>query len=854
MARLTLFYRLIVRPMRREPVRTILTLLAVALGVAVVLAIELAGQAAVGSFRASVETLTGETELEVVATGGVREELVGRLAALPLPIEVTPRLEAQARMPPSFRAVTVLGLDLIASADVVGRLGDERADGGLAQYAEEGAEAAARPEFDLSGAWVSEDLGLKAGDRLELLAASRRQSLVVHGTLPAGANASALVILDIAEAQRVLDRPGRVDRILVGVPDGPPVEEWQARIAGALPEGVQVRPRGAGTEANRKMLAAFRWNLRVLSYIALIVGAFLIYNTISVSVVRRRHEIGIVRALGATRGTILAAFLAEAGFLGLAGGLAGLPLGRAMASGAVTLMSATVESLYVSSRPGEIALTPGIAVLALGAGLLISVVSALSPAREAAAVTPSVAMARGERETLARVHRYRDLAAAAVCGVAAAVSSRAPAIGGKPLFGYLAALLLIASCALAIPALVHLLARVSAGLLRRALGVEALLASRSLAGSLRRTSVLVGALATAIAMMVAVGIMVGSFRQTVISWLDAQLPADLYLSPGGASGPEQHPPLPAGLAEAIERVAGVAAVDRFRAYPISYDGLPATFSSTDTEVSLAYRRPSFLSGRRPTEVLRQLRGADTAIVSEPFANKHGIGAGDLLELPLGERVARLRVLDVYFDYASERGYVMVDRQTMLRYLPESAPSGLAVYAAPGHDVSAIRAAIERASAGYRIAIATNRELREAAVAVFDRTFAITYALEAVAIVVAVIGIAGAMLALVIDRRRELGLLRFLGAARGQVRRIIVAEAGLLGLLASFAGVALGAALSLVLVFVINKQSFGWTIRFHWPVGVLVAAIAGVYAATLLAGLYPARIAANLDPIDAVHEE
>ncbi|MBP1634525.1 MAG: hypothetical protein H6Q10_1099 [Acidobacteria bacterium] len=191
---------------------------------------------------------------------------------------------------------------------------------------------------------------------------------------------------------------------------------------------------------------------------------------------------------------------------------------------------------------------------------------------------------------------------------------------------------------------------------------------------------------------------------------------------------------------------------------------------------------------------------------------------------------------------------------MLRYLPDAAPSGLAVYVEPGGDVGAVRSAIEKASAGYRIGITTNSQLRRQAVTVFDRTFAITYALEAVAILVAVIGIAGAMLALVIDRRRELGLLRFLGAARGQVRRIILAEAALLGALANLAGLALGTVLSLVLIFVINKQSFGWTIRFHWPAATLIAALAGVFAATVLAGLYPARIATRLDPIEVVHEE
>ncbi|MBP1635225.1 MAG: hypothetical protein H6Q10_1799, partial [Acidobacteria bacterium] len=202
MAPLVLFHRLIVRPMRREPARTLLTILAVALGVAVVLAIELAGQAAVGSFRASVETLTGDTQLEVVAVGGVPEELVGRLATLPLPIRVTPRLEEQARVAGSFRAVTVLGLDLIAEAGAVDGLGSAQAERGL----------------DLTGAWVSGDLGLRAGDRLGLLAGSRTHGLRVRGTLPAG-DAAALVVLDIAEAQRVLSRTGRVDRILVSVPD-----------------------------------------------------------------------------------------------------------------------------------------------------------------------------------------------------------------------------------------------------------------------------------------------------------------------------------------------------------------------------------------------------------------------------------------------------------------------------------------------------------------------------------------------------------------------------------------------------------------------------------------------------------
>jgi putative ABC transport system permease protein len=213
-----------------------------------------------------------------------------------------------------------------------------------------------------------------------------------------------------------------------------------------------------------------------------------------------------------------------------------------------------------------------------------------------------------------------------------------------------------------------------------------------------------------------------------------------------------------------------------------------------------------------------------------------------------------RVADVYYDYSSERGAILMDRDTLLRYLPDPAPSNLAIYVAPDSSLQTVRAEIARASAGHRVLTFTDRDLRGEALRIFDRTFAITYALEAVAVIIAVMGVAGALLALVIDRRREVGLLRFLGAASGQIRKLIVFEAGLLGLLSMAIGIVLGFALSLILIFVINKQSFGWTIRFHWPVAVLLSALSLVYVATVLAGLYPAGVAVTLRPVEVVHEE
>ena len=843
-----LFWRLMVRPLAREPVRTGLTIAAVALGVAVVLAMDLAGTAATGSFRSSLETLSGEYNLEVTATGGVPDETAGTLATLPYDLRISPRVEDFALVPQTKQTVALIGLDLISEANALrAQAGGKTANG---------AQQSATGDFawkDLGkddSIWAGSSLGWKVGERISLVIGDHEQMFTVRGIYADGNQGA--IVMDIAAAQRALGRMGKVDRILVRAPEAAG-ESWEQKIGAALPAGLEVRAAGAATEENRKMLSAFRWNLKLLSYIALVVGAFLIYNTISVSVVRRRAEIGIARALGASRGNVLAAFAGEAGVIGVAGAAIGIPLGRVMATGAVKLMGATVDALYVSSRPGPIELGISSVLMGLVVGIGVALVAAYAPAREAAQVAPVEAMARGRREFAVRVHKTRDFWLAVILAVATWAASQASAVAGKPLFGYFATLLAIAAGTLAIPAAVSLVMRAAGGLLKK-LGVAALLASRSLVGSLRRTSVLVAALATAIAMMTAVGIMVGSFRETVIQWMEGEVPADFYLRPAGSHSVDRHPTISPELAERIAKLPGVEAVDRLRAYEVSYDGVPTTVAAADLRDARKRGRSDFFSGRPTNEVLAELRSGNAVVVSEPFTYKHHVKAGDTITLRLGMERASFRIADVYYDYGSERGFVLMDRSKMKKYLPDDAPSNLAVYTASGANREAVRREIEQAVSDYRILIFSNADLRREAVRIFDRTFAITYALEAVAVLVAVMGVAGALLALVIDRKRELGLLRFLGATGGQIRRMILVEAGLLGLLANAAGLLLGFALSLILIFTINKQSFGWTIRFHWPVAVLGAAITVIYAATVLAGFYPARVAVRLNPIEVVHEE
>ena len=339
----------------------------------------------------------------------------------------------------------------------------------------------------------------------------------------------------------------------------------------------------------------------------------------------------------------------------------------------------------------------------------------------------------------------------------------------------------------------------------------------------------------------------------MLTWLDSELPADLYLAPAGAiGGGNLHPTIAPGVSDRIAAIPGVESVSRLRAYEIQYQGLPATLAGASQGRNETHQ--VFFSKRPSGEVLHELAAGNNAVVSEPFANKHHVKAGDTITLPLGEQRVPFRVIDIFYDYGHETGYIVIDWNTLLRYLPNSAPTNLAVHLAPGADLERTRAAIERATKNESLLMLSNGEIRRQAIRVFDQTFAITYAVEAISILVAIGGISGALLSIVMDRRREFGVLRYLGGTSAQIRKLILVEAALIGILANVLGLALGYVLSLVLVYVINKQSFGWTIQFHWPVTVLLASLTVVYVATVLAGLFPARLAVRLDPMEVVHEE
>jgi putative ABC transport system permease protein len=550
---------------------------------------------------------------------------------------------------------------------------------------------------------------------------------------------------------------------------------------------------------------------------------------------------------------VLAIFLGEAAMLGIIGSALGIVLGRLLAAALLGMISDTVNALFTTSAPGAIALSPASIAGALVTGTGVAVVSALIPAREAARVAPAEAMRRAIIEHKARTHMKRDLAIAAGAAAVAIVLSRFGPIDGRPVLGYASTLFAVGATAMVSPAFVTGMVRLLRGFLKGVAGVEGFIAARSLVASLGRTSTVVTALATAISMMISVGIMVGSFRETVEVWLASQLRADIFLRAQGPAAAGIYPPIATAVPAIVETTPGVGETDLFHAFEIRYEGTRTTLGGGKMDVVRRHRSLRFLSGNA-NGILASLPGHDRAIVTEPFADKHHVHVGDVLKVPLGAQTVALTVAGIYYDYSSDRGLILIDRSTLLKYLPNQPVTNIAVYAKSGADVVKLRRDLEDRLGRYPLLIAPNEVLRRAAVEVFDRTFAVTYALEAVAIIVAMLGAANSLLALVLDRRREIGLVRYLGAAAGQVRRMILVEAGLLGLLAGSLGLALGMALSLVLIYVVNKQSFGWTIQFHPPVMLLGGALLLVWVVTVLAGVYPARFAARLEPAEAVHEE
>jgi putative ABC transport system permease protein len=859
-----LFCQFILRPLMQEKIRTVTTVLGVALGIAVVIAIQLTNASSVRGFETALETVAGKTAVEIIGSGtGVDETLIPELLWLREYGIVSPVIEGSAALVVGnvqqlsrrqMEAVKILGVDILRDQPFrdYNLLELERSDGppNAAFSAQRFLQILTSPQTVVITEKLATRRGYPLGSQLRLLIGDRVLPFVVRGILrnegPARVLDGNFILMDIAAAQLAFDRLGRVDRLDVLIPETADLQASVAAIAARLPPGVFAQRTGRRGEQVETMLAAFHANLTALSWIALIVGLFLVYNTITISVVARRQEVGTLRALGLARSKVLLLFLGEAAALAVAGIVMGLGLARLLADAAVSLTSRTVSTLYIAAVAAPPDMTAGHVWVAVAIGLPLSLIAAAIPALEASRVPPTAAM-RGH-DTLDMRVRFKPaaLVVAAWCLAAAYGLAQLPPIGRRPVFGYLSSFAIVIGGAFLVPAIMYGLARAGRGMLRRRLGVEGLLAHANLTSAIPRLSISVAALSVSLSMMVAIAVMIGSFRDTVVYWVGQTLQADLFIGPGIRPTVGSEQTVSEDVIRTLATHPQVAALDRFRNVDLVYQGNLAVLGGSSYDVVLQQGSLLFKSPANARDELRKAIGQDAVIVSEPFANRYGARDGDVIDIPTPKGVRPFRIAAVYYDYASDRGVVVMDRNTFTKYFGELAPSGVAAYLTPGADPERVRSEmLDMLDEGHRAFIYSNRTLRNEILVVFDSTFAITYALELIAIVVAMLGVAGTLLTLVLERRRDLSLLRLTGADRRQVRRMVIIEAALIGAVSQGIGLAVGFGLSLVLIYVINVQSFGWTIQFHLPLAFLVQASIAVVIATSIAGIYPARRAAQL---------
>jgi putative ABC transport system permease protein len=849
-----LFTALILRPLIRDPFRTAITILGVAVGVAVFLSIRLANQQTMMSFTESVDLVLGKAHAVIRVEGmSFDERVFEKLHTLRNEIKAYPVVEGYGVESTSGEVVEIIGTDLLQ-------------DSGIRDFSiktvEKDLKGLLKIILDPSGIILPENFvpgtRFAPGDTVQFLIKGKEKQLNVNAVLENKGIAKALngnfALMDIAAAQIAFEKIGRLDRIDIQFLNPVDFETMQKKIAALLPSNMKVeRPQRKNRQVE-KMLQAFQYNLTALSFVALLVALYLIYNMIALSVVRRRVEIGTLRAIGATPTLVAMIFFLEAGVIGVIGSVLGIGLGYFFAQFSLDAVSLTVNNLYAPSYVTEV----DFQWLQMGPyfilGVILSLVSALIPALDAATTPPTSVMRRGSYDLkLFRGNRGLNITAVLVV-LLSAFCTQLPPIGHFPYFGFFSVFLIILGVSLFSPSVLLWTRDRLHFYFKNRFGGEGLLACMNLSQNVGRNALAISSLAIAFMMVISMSIMVHSFRQTVIVWIDQTLRADLFVRVAGGRDIDYQHTLPSESVQKLKSLKGIAAVDQFRAIDITHNDLPVVLATGDFSVLSQFGNLVIKSGPMAQELDRIMVGHNRALISEAFSLKHKVALGDSLELQTPTGPAQMEVAAIYFDYSRERGYIILDRTTFLKHYQETEINSFVIYLNDKTRLQSIRKEVLKTLKDHRLIIRSNSELKQQVLEVFDKTFAITYSLEIIAILVAVLGLFNTLVSLILERKREIGILRFIGAFTGQIKRMVLIEAGILGMIGSVMGFVAGVIVSYILIFVINKQSFGWTIQVHFPVLFILGMVTLFWGVSLLSGLYPARLAAKLNPKEGVRVE
>lgn len=829
----------------RHPWQLGLALLGICIGVAVIVAVDLATESSRKAFSLSMETLTGQATHQVIGgPGGVPESLYVQLRVDESFRGIAPVVEGGARL--NGVDVRILGIDLFAEQQIRSfSLDVSSADGTQDNSAEtlfgrilteEGAALMSRQTARM--------LGLGPGEAFEVRSAGK----VFQGQLLGqfGDQASQfldeLVVVDIAVAQQWLGMAGELSRIDVRIPSDD--SALKLSLERALPPGTQLLDAAGRTRAMTEMSRAFMTNLSAMSLLALLVGLFLIYNSVSFAVLQRRGLIGVLRALGVTRGQTFRLILGEGMVLGLLGAVTGVLLGIWLGDYLLALVSRSINDLYFRVTVTDVSISSLSLAKGLAAGLGATLLSALVPAIEAASYPPQLALARSVIERRGRNMVPVLAIAGGLLGLAAWLLLKMS--GSHLVAGLSAVFMLILGFALCVPLATRLLSNLLAPLAGRLGGTSARLAVSGIGANLSRTGVAIVALAVAVSATIGVSVMVQSFRDSVSTWLDRTLQSDLYVAAPGA-------PLDAGLINDLVQLPGVDAHSATRRIWLeSPEGRLRLFA-----LQLAPGRypGSEIIDAEPEQAWQGFEREGGVMVSEPLAYRRNLGAGETIRLMTASGEQEFNIVGTFRSYDVNGGAVLINRPTYDRFWDDREIDSIGLFLAPGTNADAMMAGLnDVANNRQTLVMRSNAEIRALSLRVFDRTFIITDVLYWLATGVAFIGILGAMLALQMERSRELATLRALGMTPAQLGGMVTTQTATIGLFSGLAAIPLGLVMAWVLIEVINRRAFGWQMDIQLSWQVLAVAMLFSVGAAFLAGLYPSWRAASSSPALAMREE
>jgi putative ABC transport system permease protein len=833
MSRYRLRRSLVLAPFLQHPGRLTLSVLAIALGVALGYAVQLINQAAINEFASAVQTLSGEADLAVRGPrAGFDESLYPRLAALSEVAVASPVLEVEAKLAGRREPLRVLGLDIFRAARIQPFLA-ARGSGDRLDFL--------RPDRIFLSAAAAEWLGVSKDDALSVQVGLSVISLRVAGVI-GEAKRQRFAVVDIGSAQAMFGKAGFLNRVDLRLHPGVDPERLAARLQPGLPPGTVIERPEADVERSSAPSRAYRVNLNVLALVALFTGGLLVFSAQALAVVRRRAQLALLRVLGVTRSGLVAMLLAEAAAVGALGALAGIALGYASAGVVLRRFGAELGGGYFRGLAPELALDWPALALFLVLGVLAAVVGSLVPALEAAGAAPAAALKAGD-EGRAFDRLQRAWPGLAVLLAGAALTQLGP-VDGLPLFGYLAIALLLVGTVMLMPRIAVLVFRIAP-----TLGpASARLGLAQLRGSPGQAGVSLAAIVASVSLMVSMAIMIASFRQSLDEWLERILPADLYLRSGPGSDTAY---LSTADQQAIAGIPGIRRIEFLRVQRLAVDPDKPPITLLARVVEAEGRVPPLLGAPH----LVKPGDPPAAWVSEIAAAVYRWRPGSVIELPLGGRRARFTVAGVWRDYARQQGAVLIERYEYLRYTGDRYANDAAVWLAPGADPAKLKRDIEaRLGGGANIELSGPEEIREVSLKIFDRTFAVTYALEVVAVVIGLFGLSSSFGALVLARRREFGVLRHIGMTRRQIGAMLAGEGLLVSALGLAVGLALGWLISLVLINVVNPQSFHWGMELHMPWRLLSEFVVVVLAMATLTAIASGRGAMSAEAIRAVKED